>query len=78
MNKPSSNDDDTNDTHHCYIETRPTRVPCTLTTIFVMACRQDLSMNCTRLQEKKRVIVVYQQQSPRCLSISTEAWATKA
>ena len=35
--------------HHCYVETRPTRVICALTTVFVMAGRQGLRKKCTRL-----------------------------
>ncbi len=75
----TNNASDTNDIvyHHCNVETRPTRVPCALTTIFVMAGRQGLT--CTRLHKNKLIVMkVYQQQSPRYLSISTEAWAVKA
>ncbi len=60
--------------HHCYVVTRPTRVPCALTTIFIMAGRQGLRKTCTRLHNNKQIVIdVYQQQSPRNLSITTKA-----
>ena len=77
----TNNASDTNNSvnHHCYVVTRPTRVPCALTTIFVMADRQGLRQTCTRLHINKQIVIdVYQQQSPRYLSIAIEACAMKA
>ncbi len=76
----TNNASDTNDSvyHHCYVVTRPTRVPCALTAIFVMAGGQGLRKRCTRLHKNKLIVIdVYQQQSPRYLSITTEVWAIK-
>ncbi len=65
--------------HHCYVVTRPTRVRRALTTIFVMAGGQGLRKTCTRLHKNKLMVIeMYQQQSPRYLSIATEAWAVEA
>ncbi len=76
----TNNASDTNDSmfHHCSIVTRPTCVPCAFTTIFVIAGRQGLHKTYTRLHKNKLIVIdVNQQQSPRYLSISTEAWAMK-
>jgi hypothetical protein len=55
----TNNASDTDDSvyHHCYVVTRPTRVPCALTTIFVMAGRQGLRKTCTRLHKNKLAVI---------------------